>query len=54
MYYRMKVKTVKRNLSDVISRLASILDGLQSGPKDRIRALAFMVKEVGYCKWSLV
>ena len=46
MFYNMKIKTIRRNLADMQSRLSQDCGRLLRGPEDRIRTLVFAGKEV--------
>ena len=48
MYYNMKVKTMRRNLAEMITRLNNIKEGLQAVPTARIHSLYNLVKEVSH------
>ncbi|XP_072171420.1 leucine-rich repeat-containing protein 9-like [Diadema setosum] len=46
MYYNMRVKTMKRNMSDILRQLHKEKRLLTRGTKDRLKALSFAVKEL--------
>ncbi|XP_069116713.1 leucine-rich repeat-containing protein 9-like isoform X3 [Argopecten irradians] len=46
MYYNMRVKTVKRNMVDILSKMEIYKQRLLEFPRERIRALASSIKEV--------
>ena len=46
MYYNMRVKTLRRNMSALLNRLADNKEQLMKGASDRYKALAFTIKEV--------
>lgn len=46
MYYNMRVKTVKRNLADVASRVKKLRNQLLQFPYDRLKALLHAIKQV--------
>ncbi|XP_069116718.1 leucine-rich repeat-containing protein 9-like isoform X8 [Argopecten irradians] len=45
MYYNMRVKTVKRNMVDILSKMEIYKQRLLEFPRERIRALASSIKE---------
>ncbi|XP_021359490.1 leucine-rich repeat-containing protein 9-like isoform X6 [Mizuhopecten yessoensis] len=46
MYYNMRVKTVRRNMVDILSKMEIYKQRLHEFPRERIRALASAIKEV--------
>ncbi|XP_041469372.1 leucine-rich repeat-containing protein 9-like isoform X1 [Lytechinus variegatus] len=46
MYYNMRVKTMKRNMSDILRQLCKEKRALTRGTKDRLKALSFAIKEL--------
>ena len=47
MYYNMRVKTLKRNMADMIQQLGRERRALTRGIRERLKTLSFAVKEVG-------
>jgi hypothetical protein len=47
MYYNMRVKTIRRQLSDMLAKLEAGNDHLLKSPRERMRLLYRAVKEVG-------
>lgn len=46
MYYNMRVKTIKRNMSDILRQLCKEKRSLTRATKDRLKALSFAIKEL--------
>ncbi|XP_078672195.1 leucine-rich repeat-containing protein 9-like isoform X1 [Branchiostoma floridae x Branchiostoma belcheri] len=46
MYYNMRVKTIQRNMMDMLNRLQQQKNGLLQFPHERMRALQFCIKSV--------
>ena len=46
MYYNMRVKTMKRNMADILRQLNKEKRSLTRGTKERLKALSYAIKEV--------